>query len=444
MPAATDAASIGLVSGTVTAPIQSTLLTTQSGFQNVAGANMYPQNVGTSLAGLQIRWFGDFQKYIDPDETPFSSSLKTGEAVNQKKVEWGQGFLMPNKATTSAAGIAGTGSGTPPTTDIVLADANHYNRIQLNQQIRNPFTGEHYLVKVKTSPLTITVFRGWAGTPVTADVAARELELLAPAMYENQDTPFVGVAKGATEFNYPELMDRGIWVSDRENNTPDYEFKNGNKYDGYLEKTMKEMAILFEKTSIFGRRALNAVNPEGPAPAGVADTDLSHSYYPTTMGGLDQFTPLYYDLGGAPITEYILQNMLYETWDRVGEGNTPTRLLVGGFMRMALDSLWNGQRYADVKDTETNLVWRRVRTSFGTIEFTLSRYIPSGSAYLLNTDDISKHPYKNGAWKEAKLPSLGPYQRGRFTGDYTIMYRKTAARVKIINASVNPAHYPNL
>jgi hypothetical protein len=136
--------------------------------------------------------------------------------------------------------------------------------------------------------------------------------------------------------------------------------------------------------------------------------------------------------------------MLYESWDRVGEGNTPVKLLVGGFMRMALDSLWNGNRYADVKDTVTNLVWRKVRTSFGDIEFTLSRYIPPGAAYLVNTSDISIHAYKNGAWKEVRLPSFGPYKRGRFTGDYTMMFPKTAARVKILNASVNPAHYPNM
>jgi hypothetical protein len=260
-------------------------------------------------------------------------------------------------------------------------------------------------------------------------------------MYENQDTPFVGVAKGNLEFNYPELMDRGIWVSDRENNTPDYEFK-GSKYDAYLEKTMKEMAILFEKTAIRGRRSANT-SPGFPE-VNTGGTLPTHSYFPTTMGGLDQFTPLYYDLSSGPLTEYVLQNMLYETWDRVGDSNTPTRLLVGGFVRMALDSLWNGQRYADVKDDETNLVWRRVKTSFGTLEFALSRYIPSGSAYLVNTSDITIHPYKNGAWKETKLPSMGPYQRGRFTGDYTMIFSRTAARVKLLNISTNPAHYPNL
>jgi hypothetical protein len=342
--------------------------------------------------------------------------------------------LMPNKATTNASGIAGTGSGTPPTTSVTMADANHYNRIQLNQVLVNRTTGEHLLVTAKGASNAITVVRGFAGTTATADANARELELLAPAMFENQDTPFVGVAKGAIVYNFPELMDRGIWVSERENNTPDYEFKTGNKYDAYLDKTMKEVAILFEKTAILGRRSASDP-PEGATTA---------AYYPTTMGGLDQFTPLYYDLAGLPITEYALQNMLYESWDRVGEGNTPSRLLVGGFMRMALDSLWNANRYSDQKDTVTNLVWRRVRTSFGDIEFTLSRYIPAGAAYLVNTDDISIHPYKNGAWKEVRLPSNGPYLRGRFTGDYTMMFKKTAARVKILNASVNPAHYPNL
>jgi hypothetical protein len=439
MPAGTQTGAIAVPGSTVTPPIQSTVLTSQSGFLNVAGANMYPQNVGTTLGNLTIRWFGDFQKYIDPDETPFSSSLKTGKAIDAKKVEWGQGFLMPNKATTTAAGIAGA-TAYPGTTVITMADANHYNRVQLNQTIRNSVTGEHYLVTLKGTGNQITVVRGFANTTPTADVNTRELDLMAPAMYENQDTPFVGVAKGATEYNYPELMDRGIWVSERENNTPDYEFKTGNKYDAYLEKTMKEMAILFEKTSIFGRRSGTTGGLDTDPPEGLG----AAAYVPTTMGGLDQFTPLYYDLGGAPISEYNLQNILYETWDRVGEGNTPTRLLVGGFMRMALDSLWNGSRIADVKDTETNLVWRRVNTSFGKLEFTLSRYIAPGSAYLVNTDDISIHPYKNGAWKETRLPSMGPYLRGRFTGDYTIMYKRTAARCKIINASTNPAHYPNL
>lgn len=433
MPAyGVDATSVGIGSSAITGPIQNSLLTTQSG--QLLGASSasgpYGLQPGTTLAGMQMRLFADFQKYIDPDETPFSSSVSTGKAVNQKMVEWATGYLMPNKATTNGSGIPGTSD---PTT-ITFTDANHYNRVQLNQVLRNPVTGEHYLVVAKSGSNAVSVRRGFANTSVTADANARELELMSSAMYENQDTPYVGVAKGSLDFNFPEIMDRGIWVSDLEDNTPDYEFDGGSKYDAYLNKTMKEVAILFEKTMIFGRRS-SSNPPEGAS---------TNALYPSTMGGLDQFTPIYYDLQGAPLTEWHLQNMLYETWDRVGEGNTPTRLLVGGFMRMALDSLWNANRYADVKDTVTNLTWRRVNTSFGPIEFVLSRYIPAGAAYLLDTKDISIHPYKNLAWKEVRLPSMGPYKRGRFTGVYTAMFKKAAARVKIINASTNPLHYPNL
>jgi hypothetical protein len=425
-----DATSITPIATTITAPIQSTMLTNQTG-QLMGNATT---QLGTTLAGMQIRLFADFHKYLEPDETPFTASLKTGKSFDQKKVEWGTGFLMPNKATTNASGIAGTGSGTPPTTSVTMADANNYNRIQLNNVLRNPVTGEHFLVTAKGASNALTLVRGFAGTTATADANARELEIMSPAIFENQDTPFRGVAKGAIEYNFFQLRDYGIWVSEQEDNTPDYEFKSGGKYDAYLDKVMREANILFERDAIVGRRSA-ADPPEGATTA---------AYYPQTMGGLDQFTPLYYDLQGTAITEYALQNMLYESWDRVGEGNTPTRLLVGGFMRMALDSLWNGNRYADVKDTVTNLVWRRVRTSFGDIEFVLSRYIPSGSAYLVNTNDISIHPFKNMAWKEVRLPSNGAYKRGRFTGNYTMMFPKTAARVKILNASVNPAHYDNL
>lgn len=425
-----DATSLAPTSTTITGPINSTLLTSQTG--QLLG-NMVGQ-YGTSLANMQIRLLADFQKYLDPDETPFSSSVKTGETVNQKKVEFGTGFLMPNKVTTTAAGIAGTGAGTPPVTVVTLADANHYNRVQIGQILLNQTTDEHYYVTAKGASNQVTVARGFANTTPTADANARELELLAPAMYENMDTPFVGTAKGALEWNAPILIDRGIWVSERENNTPDYEFKGGNKYDAYLEKTMKEVAILFEKHSIMGRR--NISDPiEGVTTA---------AYFPSTMGGLDQFTPLYYDLGSTPITEYALMNMLFESWNDVGESNTASTLLVGGFVNLALSTLWNANRIADVKDTKINLVWKEVETPFGKVRWKLSRYIPAGAAYLVNMDDISKHFYRNGAWKEVRLPSAGPYLKGRFTGDITMMFLRAAVRRKLLNISMNASHYGNL
>jgi hypothetical protein len=89
MPAyGVDSASITPIAGVTTGPYQNTLTTAQRGQlmgPNVTGVT--PANEwGTSISGMQMRLFADFQKYLDPDETPFTSSLKTGQTVNQKMV----------------------------------------------------------------------------------------------------------------------------------------------------------------------------------------------------------------------------------------------------------------------------------------------------------------------------------------------------------------------
>jgi hypothetical protein len=149
-------------------------------------------------------------------------------------------------------------------------------------------------------------------------------------------------------------------------------------------------------------------------------------------------------MAGAPISENQLMTVAQDLWTAVGEDKMAKTILLGGFMRRAMSSLWNSNRIADVKDTETTLVWKAIDTDFGRLRFVLSRYIPAGAAYFVNLQDITIHPYKGGAWKEVRLPSSGPYVKGRFTGDYTIVFRGNAARAKIVNASTSEADYPNI
>jgi hypothetical protein len=280
---------------------------------------------------------------------------------------------------------------------------------------------------------TLTVVRGFQGSTAAAHADATVCDLLGPAAQENADTPLTPIAKGSLEYNYPQLFDYGLHLSERENNTPDYEFQKGTKYEAYLQKLMKEAAIDFEKTAILGRRAaeLTAALPTA-------------SGTPTAMGGLDFFTDRSYDLSGAAITESNLMTVAQDLWTAVGDEKMAKTILVGGFMKRALSSLWNSTRLATVKDESTTLIWQSVETDFGRLRFVLSRYIPAGSLYFVNTQDITIHPYKNGAWKEVRLPSNGPYVKGRFTGDYTMVFRNNAARAKIINASTTAADYPNM
>ena len=377
---------------------------------------------GTALTNMVIRQFVDFQKYLDPTETPFTSSISDGKQINQKKVEWGTGYLVPNKSTV---GADYTASGTSLT--VATGDGP---KGMVSQQI---LIGSEIMWITNIAGDVYTVVPGAAGTTSANHTTGDVIEYLAPAALENVDSPTAPVAKGSLEYNYPQLMDFALQLSERDNATPDYEFEGGNKYNQYLEKRMKEAAILFEKLAIRGRRS---------AESGAAS---GSSARPTTMGGVLQFTSTVYDLGGAALTEFNLQTLIGDAWERVGDSNVPTKLYVGRFLRQALDSLWNAQRYADVTDTETNLTWRRVITSFGPIDFVLSRYIPAGTALLINPKDVKKHQYGNtGGWREVKLPASGPYIKGRFTGDYSMSFPRDACRAVITNASTTASDYPNM
>lgn len=385
-------------------------------------------NGGTTLGNSVIRLFTDFQKYMNPTETPFSSSVGSGQTVNQKRLEWGSQFLAPNQVTLGAQILIGD-------TTVTLA-AGESAKVMVTDLIKVE-SEIMWVTAINPSTGVLTVVRGMGGTSAAAhtlngsDGQPRILDLLSPAAQENADSPIAPIAKGSMEYNLPQLFDYAIQVSNREDNTPTYEFNSGSRYDAYLAKIMKEAAIDFEKTSILGRR-------------GSESSMIVGSGTPTTMGGLDFFTPKEVALAGAPISELTLMDVMQGSWERVGSENTPDTLLVGAFMRRALSSLWNSNRYSTVKDKESTLVWNAVETDFGRIRFQLSRYIPAGSAYLVDMSDIKKHPYKGGEWKEALLPSNGPYKRGRFTGDYTMSFRGEQKRVKITGASTNPAHYANM
>lgn len=395
------------------------------GPQNTVTSNLAG---GTTLGNSVIRLFTDFQKYMNPTETPFSSSTKTGQTVNQKRLEWGSQFLAPNQVTLGAQIASGA-------TSITLASGESA-KVMVTDLLKVE-SEIFWVTAINPATDVLTVTPGMGGTTQAAHTLndangqPRICDLLSPAAQENADSPIAPIAKGSMEYNLPQLFDYAIQVSNREDNTPTYEFNSGSRYDAYLAKIMKEAAIDFEKTSILGRR--------GSESSGVVGSGT-----PTTMGGLDFFTPKEVALAGSPISELALMDVMQGSWERVGSENTPDTLLVGAFMKRALSSLWNSNRYSTVKDKESTLVWNAVDTDFGRIRFQLSRYIPAGSAYLVDMSDISKHAYKGGEWKEALLPSNGPYKRGRFTGDYTMSFRGEQKRVKITGVSTNPAHYANM
>jgi Family of unknown function (DUF5309) len=405
------------------------------GAQNTG--TMIGAGAGTQLSSMVIRSFANFQKYLEPDETPFTSSVSTGKAVNQKKVEFGTGFLAPHQVTLAAGVAAG---GTTATIQLAAGDAAKLQKtdlLKITSLLPAPGTEHWWVTGFTGAANTVDVRRAMGSTTAiahTLQTPAQKIEILGPASQENADSPLSPIIKGGIEYNFPQLFDYAVQVSQRADNTPDYQFDGASRYDEYLQQIMTSASIDFEKTAIMGRR--NATDEVSM----VLDAPTAE---PTMMGGLDFFTDNAYDLAGAALTETHLRNLQRDLWTNVGS-NAATSAISGGFMREAVSSLWNANRYATVKDQDTTLVWNSVETEYGKLRFTISRYIPAGALYFVNLKDIEIRPYKGGEWADVQLPVNGPYKKGRFTGDYTMLFTRNAARAKIINASVNAADYPNL
>jgi hypothetical protein len=85
-------------------------------------------------------------------------------------------------------------------------------------------------------------------------------------------------------------------------------------------------------------------------------------------------------------------------------------------MREALSSLYNANRYADVKDESTTLVWNSIKTEYGTLRFQMSRYIFAGALFFVNLPDIEIRPYKGGEWKDVQLSRQWSLQEGPIHG----------------------------
>lgn len=381
---------------------------------------------GVIPADHVIRSFKGFQRYLDPDETPLTNAIGDGGTIDQKKVEWGQEFLSPHQVTLGGAVADGS------TTTLTLASGEG-SRITLTDllQIEN----EIVWVTAFQSADVLTVRRAMGGTSGAAhtlndtDGNPRVLEILSTAAQENADTPLTPVPFGTMAYNYPQLIDQAIQVSDRADHTPNYEYDGASQYDAYLDRVMKQVAIKFEKLLFRGQR-------------GVETSMVVGTGTPTLMGGLDYFTPNVVPLAGAPLTEAILMTAIRASHDRVGMENTPKTIFAGSFIFDVLSRMWNENRYAEVSDKEMNLVWTSVTTPFGKFNFKLSRYCRPGDAYFMDTSDPKKHPYKGyGVWHEKKLPANGPYQRGRFTGDYTTSWKGELKRIKITGASVDADDY---
>lgn len=372
---------------------------------------------GDAATGHVKRYVAKFEKWLDPEETPFTKMISRGENVNQRKVEWGEGRLASHQVTAGAA--------MSDTTGLTLTLASgHGLRIQLGHVLRADDENMGPVTSISGDIVTLAG-RGIGGTTAATHSNSITIDIIGIAGQENSDFPEGTRVWGDFNYNYVQRFQTYVQTDLREKVTPNWEVDT-DQLAYQMMKKAKELAILREKALIFGGRA--------------AGSGTSTSL----MGGLltTYITSHSTSLSSAQLTIKDLDDMAKVLWDDVGPENMGKTILVSLNTKRIIDSLINSNRIAQMNTTEVDLRFNKVTLSTGTFSFTVSRYFPDGKIAFLNPSDITLHAYRGLDWHETDLPVDGDYAKTALSGDFTAMFRNERARGLIYSFDTTLTNYP--
>lgn len=370
---------------------------------------------GDAATGHVKRYVAKFEKWLDPEETPLTKLFSRGEAVTQRKPEWGEGRLAPHQATLGEA---------LDTSEVAIDLASgHGLRFQLGHMIKVEDEVMGPVIEIQGDTITVAA-RGVGDTDPATHLTALTVDIIGIAGNENSDFPEGNRVWGDFNYNYCQRFQTYVQTDLREKVTPNWEVES-DQLAYQMMKKAKELAILREKALIHGVRL-----------QGTTTT-------PSLMGGILSFiTSHTTSLSTAQLTIKDLDDMAKVLWDDVGPENMSKTIVVSLNTKRIIDSLINSNRVAQMNTTEADLRLERIKLSTGTLSFTVSRYWPEGKIAFINPSDITLHAYKGLDWHETDLPVDGDYAKTALSGDFTAMFRNERARGLITAFDTTLANYP--
>ena len=391
--------------------------------RSVAGssAGAVSSTVTTINGTARPRLVFPLMEKLDYIKTPFTDSIKKGEAIDNPKVEWTSQIFAPLTVTTDAAGYA---SGA---TTINLA-AGDGQKVMLYQVFKNGTTSEYLLVTaIATDALTVTrAVGGTTGAAVPA--AATTLTRIGQAVIEHVDSPQSVLARGDFTYNNVQLWDHSITISYLQNNSNSTYLIQGKEYNGELKKQLIEIKRSAERTFIRGKRG-----------------DASGTTLPYMMGGLLYYTTVNTTAkSGAYMAEADFLTLTQQAWSDVGPGMIGDKILCGIFAKQAFSSWLDNMRRATASERKISLVVDDIETDTGLYTIMPSYDMPADEVVGYNPEDLSRHPYVGMDWTDEPQARSGMQEVGHVYGAYTLRAPGDRARWKITGISTTRSDYPTM
>ena len=374
-------------------------------------------NGGIVPDGMIIRDVPDFIPLISRTDTPLIKKLKSGPAIDQLKIEWGQGDLPQRTIALSANVTAGASSAS---FDVPTA-------LQQYDIIRFP-DGEQARVTGASPANPVALVKHPGGGTLSAHTSGDKVQILGPAVPEGADSPDSPTSAGDLFYNYPQILEYTWKNSHRSRVTKNYEFMT-DRFKAELKRKMVEGALDLESFAIYGQKSAGA--------GGGTD--------PSTTGGVLQFTTAnVVPLSGAALTLKSLNDAIDAIAQKVGPGDTGKYLVGNSFMKRVFNSLIAPTRRANMEEKTMNLVVDQVQLDVGTFKFVTHYNWPAGQLNLINLDDCSRRAYEGGNWTTGVFSTQGWYDRGFVRGDFGFQWEAPDRRSAITGISTTATDYPNL
>jgi hypothetical protein len=322
--------------------------------------------------------------------------------------DWLEDTLLPN----TDAVVSSSGS------DVVV---DNVGRFRVGDQVRPEGSEEIFLVNsINTGTSTLTVTRGYGGTPVTALSADQVLHILGNAALEGDDASAARFTARSRRSNYTQIFSASVEVSGSELAVRQIGLRD--ELDYQKNQRTRELLRDLENSVING--VAPAANPEGSASVR------------RTMRGIlasiqtNRFEPGVSLPSGTELSEEQLNLALRGIWD-VSAGHVDL-IVVGGTQKRAINEfVATNRRFTAGAESFTSMI-NVYESDYGVCRVVLSRYVPAGTVLLLDSSRIDVMPLAGRSFHYKPLASTGDHEAGLVVGEYTLELRNENAHGVIV------------
>lgn len=347
---------------------------------------------------------------VSPYETPLLDHLGDPNRVaSSTRHEWLEDELLPNTdAIDSGQSFSNASTDTSFTVD-------HGDRFRIGDQIQAAGSREVMFV-TNVSSDTLTVVRGYGATTAEDLAASDVLHILGNAALEGDDRPATRFSNRVRQSNWTQIFTASVEVSGTE--LAVNQIGIDDELDYQKQERLRELIRDLENCVINGVAA--DANPEGSSSVrrtmnGIVPS-LSTNVFEPNVGGFPSDTSL---------TEAQLNQALREIWNQ--SSGTVDTIVVNGFQKRRINSFITSSRTYGATSTRFRDLVGMYESDFGVCRVVLSRWVPTGTAMLLDSSRVDVLPLAGRSFHYKPLASTGDRDSGQVIGEYTLEFRNESA-----------------